>query len=118
MSVPITRVYEPVAPDDGLRLLVDRLWPRGIRKDDPRVGRWIKEVAPSTELRHWYAHDPEKFDEFAERYRAELADGAPAAALEELRELVGQGPSTLVTATKDLNLSHLVVLTQILEATT
>ena len=66
------RVYDAVRPADGTRVLVDRLWPRGIRKDDPRVGRWLKNVAPSTELRHSYSHDPAKFDEFARRYIAEL----------------------------------------------
>lgn len=97
--------------------MVDRLWPRGIRKEDPRVGRWCQEVAPSTELRHWYDHDPGKFDEFSARYRDELAHGAAAEALEELHALAKQGPLTLVTATKDLNLSQAFVLTQVLEET-
>ena len=110
-------MYDAVDPADGQRVLVDRLWPRGIAKADPRVGRWLKDVAPSTELRHWYAHDPAKFDEFEQRYRAELAGGDEAAALDELRRLADQGPLTLVTATKDLNLSHLIVLTRVLEGT-
>ncbi|OBF21540.1 DUF488 family protein [Mycobacterium sp. ACS4331] len=111
------RVYDAVESDEGRRVLVDRLWPRGIAKTDPRVGRWLRDVAPSTELRHWYEHDPAKFDEFVARYRAELADGPAAEALAELRRLANEGPLTLVTATKDLNLSHLIVLTRLLEGT-
>ena len=114
-SVNSTRVYDDVQPGEGLRVLVDRLWPRGIRKDDPRVGRWLRDVAPSTELRHWYGHDPAKFDEFSARYRAELATGATAAALDQLRALAQAGPVTLVTATKELELSHLVVLAEMVE---
>lgn len=116
-SVRAARVYEAPQPGEGLRVLVDRLWPRGIRKEDPRVGRWCQEVAPSTELRHWYDHDPGKFDEFSARYRDELAHGAAAEALEELHALAKQGPLTLVTATKDLNLSQAFVLTRVLEET-
>ena len=110
------RVYDAVRPADGTRVLVDRLWPRGIRKDDPRVGRWLKNVAPSTELRHWYSHDPAKFDEFARRYTAELHQPAAAAALDELKALTAAGAVTLVTATKELDLSHLAVLADLLEA--
>ena len=109
------RVYDDVQPGEGLRVLVDRLWPRGVRKDDPRVGRWLKNVVPSTELRHWYGHDPAKFDEFAARYRADLATGTTAAALDQLRALAHAGPLTLVTATKELELSHVVVLTEVVE---
>lgn len=69
--VTISRVYD-TSPDDGERVLVDRLWPRGIRKDDLRIDRWIRDVAPSNELRKWYAHRPERFEEFADRYAAEL----------------------------------------------
>lgn len=109
------RVYDAVDPDDGRRVLVDRLWPRGIAKTDPRVGRWLKEVAPSTELRHWYGHDPARFDQFEQRYRGELAEGRAGAALDELQRMADEGPLTLVTATKDIELSHLVVLTRIME---
>ena len=113
--IGMARVYDDVQPGEGTRVLVDRLWPRGIRKDDPRTGRWLKDVAPSNELRKWYEHDPAKFDEFAARYRAELQIGAAATALVELRTLVAAGRVTLVTATKELDLSHLVVLTQVVE---
>nr|WP_186296345.1 DUF488 family protein [Mycobacterium tilburgii] len=97
--VRVERLYEDVAPADGQRVLVDGLWPRGIRKDDPRVGIWRKEVAPSRELRDWYHHDPERFDEFVARYEAELADNP---ALQELRTLARRGVITLVTGTREV----------------
>jgi uncharacterized protein YeaO (DUF488 family) len=109
------RVYDD--PHDGtLRVLVDRLWPRGFHRDDPRVGRWLPKVAPSNELRHWYGHDPAKFDEFARRYEKELSDGEQAAAFAELTSLVGAQPVTLVTATREVELSQLVVLGRLLDA--
>ncbi|WP_297797143.1 DUF488 family protein, partial [Mycobacterium sp.] len=91
----------------------DRVWPRGVRKDDPRVGIWRKEVAPSKDLREWYQHRPERFDEFASRYRAELRDSA---ALEELRKLAERGPVTLVTATRAVDISQAAVLAKLLKA--
>ena len=109
------RVYDPVRPGDGTRVLVDRLWPRGIRKDDPRTGRWLKNIAPSSELRHWYNHAPAKFVEFAQRYTAELDEPTAADALDELRALAAAGPVTLVTATRELEFSHLAVLVSLLE---
>ena len=98
-----------------MRVLVDRLWPRGIRKTDPRVGRWCKEVAPSSALRQWYGHDPDRHAEFARRYRAELAEPEQKPGLDELRALTAHGPLTLVTATRQLELSHLGVLREALE---
>ncbi len=109
------RVYDPVGPGDGTRILIDRLWPRGIHKDDVRVGRWLKDVSPSNELRRWYGHDSSRFEEFARRYTAELERPDAAAALDELRGLISAGPVTLVTATKELDLSHLAVLVPFLE---
>ena len=91
-------------------MLVDRLWPRGFRKGDPRVGRWMPKVAPSTELRRWYAHQPERFDEFAARYAHALKTAEGAAALAELRAATRAGPVTLVTAARDLDGSHVAVL--------
>jgi len=111
--VTISRVYD-TSPDDGERVLVDRLWPRGIRKDDPRIDRWLRDVAASNELRKWYAHRPERFEEFVRRYKAELQDPERAAALEELRELVRSRPVTLVTATRELDGSHAAVLQKLL----
>jgi uncharacterized protein YeaO (DUF488 family) len=109
----VSRVYD-TDPGDGERVLVDRLWPRGFRKGDPRIDRWLRDVAPSTELRKWYSHQPERFDEFAARYAAELQTAEGAAALTKLRELVKAGPVTLVTATRDLEGSHVAVLAELL----
>ncbi len=106
-------MYDDVSPDDGQRVLVDRLWPRGIRKDDPRVGIWCKDVAPSKELRDWYHHQAERFDEFASRYQAELTDST---ALVELRELTRRGAVTLVSAARDLAGSHAAVLAKLLKS--
>ena len=111
--ITVSRVYDTSA-DDGERILVDRLWPRGFRKGDARAGRWIRDVAPSTELRKWYSHQPERFDEFAARYAAELQTPEGAAALEELRDAVRAGPVTLVTAVRDLDGSHAAVLVKML----
>ena len=90
--IRVARVYEDPGPDDGERVLVDRLWPRGFRKGDPRVGRWIPKVAPSTELRKWYSHEAERFDEFAARYAAELETEEGAAALAELQRRAARRP--------------------------
>jgi uncharacterized protein YeaO (DUF488 family) len=109
--IRIARIYQDVDLDDGQRVLVDRIWPRGIRKDDPRVGIWLKDVAPSKELREWYHHQPERFDEFASRYEAELADNS---AMEEVRKLTKRGVVTLVTASRDLDNSQAVVLAKVL----
>ncbi|MGE2720312.1 DUF488 domain-containing protein [Mycolicibacterium celeriflavum] len=113
-SVDIARVYDAPGDEGGIRVLVDRLWPRGFRKDDARVGRWLPAVAPSTELRRWYAHQPERFDEFVARYTAELETDAGAQALDELRGRLAEGPVVLVTATRDLALSNAAVLRNIL----
>ncbi len=110
-NVRVARVYDDVSPDDGQRVLVDRVWPRGVRKDDPRVGIWCKDVAPSKELREWYHHRSERFDEFASRYQAELRDSP---ALEELRKLAGRGVVTLVTATREVDISQAAVLSKVL----
>jgi uncharacterized protein YeaO (DUF488 family) len=110
-NIRVARVYDDPGPDDGRRVLVDRLWPRGFRKDDPRVGTWFKDVAPSKELREWYSHQPERFDDFAARYRDEL-QGSPA--LDELRKLAKSGVVTLVTATRHVEGSHAAVLATLL----
>jgi uncharacterized protein YeaO (DUF488 family) len=109
--IRVARVYDDPSTDDGRRVLVDRLWPRGFRKDDPRVGTWLKDVAPSNELRGWYNHQPERFDEFAARYREELQGSG---AFEELRKLTKRGVVTLVTATRDVRGSHVAVLATLL----
>lgn len=112
--VRTARVYDDRSPEDGTRVLVDRLWPRGLRKDDERLDVWLKDVAPSHELRRWYGHREEAYGEFRERYLQELETPDRAAALDELRRLVAEGPVTLVTSTKEIHLSHLAVLTELL----
>jgi uncharacterized protein YeaO (DUF488 family) len=109
----VSRVYD-TDPGDGKRILVDRLWPRGFRKGDPRIDRWLRDAAPSTELRKWYSHQPDRFDEFAARYAAELQTREGAGALAELRDVLKAGPVTLVTATRDLEGSHVAVLKDLL----
>jgi uncharacterized protein YeaO (DUF488 family) len=115
-NVRVKRVYEAPSPDDGFRVLVDRLWPRGLRKDAAHLDDWAKDVAPSAALRTWYGHDPAKFDEFRRRYRAELAEPGPRAALARLRADAGRGPLTLLTATKEPSLSEAAILAELLSA--
>ncbi len=111
----IARIYDPPDAGDGVRVLADRLWPRGVRKDDPRIDRWVKDVAPSSELRRWYNHDLERYDEFVSRYEHELEDPVARKALGELRQLVTAGAVTLLTSAKDVEHGHLVVLQRLLE---
>jgi len=113
--VRVRRAYDPPEPADGTRVLVDRLWPRGLRKADACFDAWLKDVAPSTELRKWYAHEPERFEEFARRYLAELAGPEQAAALERLRTLAAAGPLTLLTATAAVELSQAAVLADVVD---
>lgn len=108
------RVYDDPSPDDGLRVLVDRIWPRGLSKDRAHVDEWMKAVAPSTQLRTWYAHDADRFDEFVRRYTAELTAPEQAEAFERLKSLAKTAPVTLLTATKDLSLSQAAVLADLL----
>lgn len=109
--VQVARVYDDPRDDDGERILVDRVWPRGFRKDDKRVGRWVKDVAPSKELREWYNHDPARFDKFASRYNDELKDSD---AYKELHKLANKHRITLVTATRDVDGSQAAVLAELL----
>lgn len=104
-------MYDHPSDADGTRILIDRLWPRGLSKKDAQVDRWLKEVAPSTELRKWFGHDPEKWAEFKKRYRVELEDNP---ALAELIEVAREGDITLVYAAKDQMHNHAVVLEEIL----
>lgn len=112
--VQVRRIYDPVLDDDGARVLVDRLWPRGISKERAQLTEWCKEVAPSTDLRKWYAHDPERYAEFARRYTEELQDQDHAAAFAHLRELAGAGNLTLLTAAKRSDISEAQVLADLL----
>jgi uncharacterized protein YeaO (DUF488 family) len=104
------RIYDDASAGDGVRVLVDRVWPRGIRKEDARFDEWIRDVAPSTELRRWYGHEPDRFPEFRRRYLAELREPERKPAVDRLRELAGHGGLTLVTATRDLEHSNAAVL--------
>ncbi|MYT13749.1 Uncharacterized conserved protein YeaO, DUF488 family [Streptomyces sp. SceaMP-e96] len=113
-ALRVRRVYEAPEPSDGARVLVDRLWPRGLSKADAQLTEWCKDVAPSSELRRWFHHEEPRFAEFAERYREELAREAVRPALEGLRERAAQGPLTLLTATKDVSVSHVNVLVEVL----
>lgn len=113
-DIRLKRAYEAVADDDGTRVLVDRIWPRGVSKDKAALDEWLKSVAPSTELRKWFGHDPEKWDEFCGRYREELQDDERAEGVERLRTLHEAGRMTLVYAAKDETHNNAVVLKQLL----
>ena len=116
LSVKIKRVYDPPAAEDGRRVLIDRLWPRGVRREEAHLDAWLRDVAPSDELRRWFGHDPARWDEFQARYHRELADEAHQAALAELRERAQQGPLTLLFATKDTEHNSAVVIREALES--
>ena len=108
------RIYEEPSADDGTRVLVDRLWARGVTKDRAQISLWAKDVAPSTELRKWYDHDPERFGEFEACYRRELETGTGQAALREVLDSVTGDTLTLLTAVKEIEISHLAVLQKVL----
>ena len=112
LDVRVRRVYDEPSAADGTRVLVDRVWPRGRRKDALKLDDWAKDVAPSTELRKWYGHDPARFEEFRRRYLAELKEQGEA--LDDLRKAVKGRAITLLTATKELDLSHATVLRELL----
>ena len=114
--VQVRRAYDAPSADDGRRILVDRLWPRGLAKDAAHVDEWLKAVAPSSELRRWYGHDPAKFDQFRRRYAAELREPERAQALMRLKQEAGRGPVTLLTATRDASRSQAAVLAEQLRA--
>ncbi|MFJ3906002.1 DUF488 domain-containing protein [Streptomyces sp. NPDC090025] len=110
----VRRVYEPPEPDDGLRVLVDRLWPRGLSKADAHLDEWPKALTPSNELRRWYHATDGGYEEFRRRYEHELAEPAAAEALDALRAWTERGPVTLLTAAKDPSVSHTAVLAELL----
>lgn len=113
MTIHLKRAYDDADEDDGYRVLVDRLWPRGVSKEKARLDAWMREVAPSDELRRWFSHDPQKWDVFRERYAAELADKGDV--LVELRLRAEQGTLTLVYAAKDREHNNAVALREMLE---
>jgi uncharacterized protein YeaO (DUF488 family) len=109
-QIRVRRVYDEPEPADGARVLVDKLWPRGVSKQAAHLQEWARDIAPSDELRRWYGHDPGKFDEFRRRYLAELDQPEPRAAVARLRGLAAGGPVTLLTATRDVQHSQAAVL--------
>ena len=113
-KVQVRRAYEDPAEGDGTRVLVDRIWPRGLTKARAALDEWCKEIAPSTELRKWYGHDPVRFGEFSCRYQAELAAPERAGALAHLRELASGRGVTLLTATRRPEISEAAVLARLL----
>jgi len=116
MSIAIKRAYEPRARGDGLRILVDRLWPRGLRKEDADFDQWRKDLSPSTSLRKYYDHRLERFGEFSKRYRAELRRRDGAEAVSDLVQLAKRRKITLLTASRDLEHSEVAVLAAHLRA--
>ncbi|MFC0598684.1 DUF488 domain-containing protein [Streptomyces palmae] len=114
--VRVRRVYDAPEPDDGARVLVDRLWPRGLAKEDAHLDDWAKDAAPSPELRRWYGHAPERYEQFGERYRAELAEPPARDAVDRLRERVAEGRLTLLTAVRDLSQGHARLLAEVVRS--
>ena len=113
-KIRIKRAYEAPHADDGRRVLVERLWPRGVRKEALKLDAWLKDVAPSTELRQWFGHDPERFAEFSQRYRRELREKAAASAVRELRAYARTETLTLIYAAKDQEHNGALVLSNLL----
>lgn len=112
MGLKLKRAYDPPSEDDGCRILVDRLWPRGLRKAEARIECWLKEIAPSAGLRQWFDHDPARWEEFRRRYFTELDGRAPV--VEELRRRMRQGRVTLVYGARDQIHNHAVALQEYL----
>jgi uncharacterized protein YeaO (DUF488 family) len=115
-TIRLKRAYEPPSQEDGLRILVERLWPRGLSKQEAAIGLWLKEIAPSTELRKWFGHDPAKWDEFRRRYRAELDQKSDL--LDDLKQKIRAGPVTFVYAARDESHNSALVLQEYLEGAT
>jgi uncharacterized protein YeaO (DUF488 family) len=114
-SIAIKRAYDKPSPQDGVRILIDRLWPRGLSKAKLKIDVWPRELTPSTDLRKWYGHEPARFAEFRRRYRAELAKRTKE--LGALRAMVRGRAATLITATREVDLSHAAVMREILQRT-
>ena len=114
-DVRVRRVYDEPQAGDGARVLVDRVWPRGLAKERAELDEWAKDVAPSTELRKWYGHEPERYAEFRKRYQHELDDPEHKEAVKHLRDLAAKGPVTLLTATKSVEQSQAPVLAELIK---
>jgi uncharacterized protein YeaO (DUF488 family) len=113
--VQVRRVYAEPLASDGTRVLVDRLWPRGLTRERARLDQWCRDIAPTAELRKWYAHDRALFEEFSRRYRAELQSPAAEAILDRFRTLAREAPLTLLTATRDPDISAAAVLSALVK---
>ncbi len=107
-TIKIKRIYDPPADDDGFRVLVDRLWPRGVKKEDAKLDLWAREIAPTTELRQWFDHEPARFEEFRSRYIKELDSNADA--LKQIIDGAGNSAITLLYAARDTACNHALVL--------
>jgi uncharacterized protein YeaO (DUF488 family) len=114
MDIRIKRVYDPVGENDGYRVLVDRVWPRGLSRDKARIDEWAKELAPSRELRQWFGHDPAKWEAFRQRYFAELA--RQEGRLQEFAEMARSAPLTLVFSSRETRYNNAVALKEYLES--
>lgn len=108
------RIYDPAGPTDGYRVLVDRLWPRGLRKEDAKIDEWLKGIAPSTELRRWFGHDPSRWNEFVARYERELEAPEAQAHLARLRRLAERGTVTLLYAAREDRYNNAKLLADLL----
>jgi uncharacterized protein YeaO (DUF488 family) len=115
MTIKVKRAYEPPAPEDGIRALVDRHWPRGVRKDQLALREWTKEIAPSRDLISWFGHNPARWDEFQQRYAQELDRPEAQATLDQLRAWAQSGQLTLVYGARDQKHNNAVVLAQYLQ---
>lgn len=115
MEIKIKRIYEPADETDGLRILCDRLWPRGISKEKAKIDLWAKEIAPTNDLRKWFGHDPDKWDEFRRRYREEIQSGGAEDFLNEIKTALADRPVTLLYAAKDEAHNNAVVLAEWLQ---
>ncbi|HXX57361.1 MAG TPA: DUF488 domain-containing protein [Thermodesulfovibrionales bacterium] len=111
--VKIKRIYDPASPDDGKRILVDRLWPRGIKKEEAGIDEWMKEIAPSGELRKWFGHDPSKWEEFRKKYRGELKGKTEF--VEKLAAMAKKGKITLLFSAKDREHNNAVVIKEAID---
>lgn len=114
MAIKVSRAYDPPLPDDGWRVLADRVWPRGRSRDELALDEWLRDVAPSDELRRWFGHDPGRWDEFRRRYRAELATPECAPLVEHLVERARGGTLTLVFGARDTEHNQAVALAEVI----
>lgn len=118
MDIKVKRIYEQVSKDDGVRILVDRLWPRGVSKEEANLDHWLKDIGPSSELRKWFNHDPEKFNEFSKKYKSELQENkAQKEAFEQLTSILENGNKsfTLLFSAKEEKYNHVQILKSLIE---